>query len=109
MSGHTCLSYSITVIALPSILNYGDIGPGTSSLSYNAPYIQFNKNGPDSVYNLLGQKVATLVSKKLPAGYHEVELNGQNLSSGVYLYKIVVDSYGEAGEWQDVKRMVLLK
>ena len=56
-----------------------------------------------SVYNLLGQKVATLVLGKMPAGYHEVEFNGQNLSSGIYIYKI------EAGTWQDVKKMVLLK
>ena len=56
-----------------------------------------------SIYNLLGQKVRTLVSEWLPAGYHEVEFDGQNLSSGIYLYRI------EAGEWQDVKKMVFLK
>lgn len=56
-----------------------------------------------NVYNLLGEKVSTLVSEKLPAGYHEVEFNGQNLSSGVYLYRI------EAGEWQDVKKMILIR
>jgi hypothetical protein len=56
-----------------------------------------------SVYNLLGQKVTTLVSGWLPAGYHEVEFNGNNLSSGIYLYRI------ETGEWQDVKKMILMK
>jgi hypothetical protein len=39
----------------------------------------------------------------MPAGYYEIEFNVQNLSSGVYLYRI------EAGAWQDVKKMVLLK
>jgi hypothetical protein len=62
-----------------------------------------------SVYNLLGQKVATLVSEKQSAGYHQVEFNGQILSSGVYLYRIVVESFGEAGAWQDVKKMILMK
>jgi len=56
-----------------------------------------------SIYNLLGQKVTTLVNKRQQAGYHEVEFNGQNLSSGVYLYRI------EAGEWRDVKKMILLR
>ncbi len=56
-----------------------------------------------SVYNLLGQKITTLVSEKLPAGYHEVEFNAQNLSSGIYFYRI------EAGEYHDVKKMILLK
>jgi hypothetical protein len=39
----------------------------------------------------------------MPAGYHEVEFNAQNLSSGVYFYRI------EAGEFQDVKKMILLR
>jgi hypothetical protein len=62
-----------------------------------------------SIYNILGQKIETLLNKPMPAGYHEVEFNGQNLSSGVYLYRIVVDSFGEAGQWQVVKKMVLLR
>jgi hypothetical protein len=36
-------------------------------------------------------------------GYHEVEFSAQNLSSGIYFYRI------QAGEFQDVKKMVLLK
>ena len=56
-----------------------------------------------SIYNLLGQKIETILDKFMPAGYHEVEFDGQNLSSGVYLYRI------QAGEWQDVRKMVYLK
>ena len=52
---------------------------------------------------MLGQKVAILVSEKKAAGYHEVAFNGQNLSSGIYLYRI------EAGEWTDVKKMILIR
>ena len=36
-----------------------------------------------SIYNLLGQKVTTLVSQEQRAGYREVEFDAQNLSSGV--------------------------
>ena len=56
-----------------------------------------------SIYNLVGQKVATLVSEKQKAGNHEVEFKAQNLSSGIYFYRI------EAGEFQDVKKMILLR
>jgi len=55
------------------------------------------------IYNTLGQKLATVLNKRMPAGYHEVKFNGQNLASGIYLYKI------EAGTWQEVKKMVLIK
>jgi hypothetical protein len=55
------------------------------------------------VYNIIGQKIQTLLNKPMPAGYHEVDFNGQNLSSGVYLYRI------QAGAWQDVKKMVYIK
>lgn len=39
----------------------------------------------------------------MTAGHHEIEVNGQDLSSGVYLYWI------ETGDWQDVKKIVYLK
>jgi hypothetical protein len=55
------------------------------------------------VYNLVGQKIETLLKKSMPAGNHKVEFNAQNLSSGIYFYKI------EAGEFQDVKKMILLR
>jgi WD40 repeat protein len=54
------------------------------------------------VYNIAGQKIQTLIDKKMSKGNHQVEFNAQNLSSGVYFYRI------EAGEFQDVKKMILL-
>jgi hypothetical protein len=41
-----------------------------------------------SVYNLIGQEVAILVDGFLPAGYHEVNFKGDNLPSGVYVYRL---------------------
>jgi photosystem II stability/assembly factor-like uncharacterized protein len=55
------------------------------------------------LYSTLGQKVKTILSKRMLAGDHEIEFNAQNLASGIYYYRI------EAGEFQDVKKMVLLK
>lgn len=61
-----------------------------------------------TVYNLLGQKVRTLVSQKQPAGYYSVRWDGRNergapVSSGIYIYKI------EAGDYRQSRRMLLLK
>ncbi len=56
-----------------------------------------------SVYNLLGEKVATLVSEKMNAGNHTYTFDGKNLASGVYYYQLV------AGDFREVKKMILLK
>lgn len=60
------------------------------------------------IYNILGQRVKTLVSGHLKAGSHLVTWDGRNeagtqASSGVYFYRIV------AGEFVATRRMLLLK
>lgn len=60
------------------------------------------------VYNILGQKVKTLVDEKLAAGVKEVEWDGRDgkgleVASGIYFYKIKADDFS------DVKKMVMLK
>ncbi|MEW6412730.1 MAG: M28 family peptidase [Candidatus Zixiibacteriota bacterium] len=61
-----------------------------------------------SVYNILGQKVTTLVDEEKTAGTHHVQWNGTNekgvmAATGIYLYKM------EAGRYKDSKKMLLLK
>jgi PKD repeat protein len=56
-----------------------------------------------TVYNLLGQKVLTLVNGTLPAGYHMKVLDGQQLSSGIYLYEL------KAGKTRLIEKMTLIK
>ncbi len=55
------------------------------------------------VYNLLGQEVRTLVNEKKQAGSYEVEFNGNNLSAGVYIYRL------KAGTFTETKKLVLIK
>jgi hypothetical protein len=55
------------------------------------------------VYNLLGQEVATLVRKEMPAGSHSIAWNAQDLPSGIYFYKITVGNHSKTN------KMVLLK
>lgn len=55
------------------------------------------------VYDILGREIATLVNEPKSAGNHTAEWNATNFSSGVYIYKIT------AGEFSDVKKMLLLK
>jgi uncharacterized protein YdaL len=56
-----------------------------------------------SVYNVLGQKVGTLVNKVQKAGRYQVTFNAAEYSSGIYFYKI------ESGNFSSVKKMMLTK
>jgi hypothetical protein len=55
------------------------------------------------VYNIIGQKIETLLNKSMSSGNHRIEFTAQNLSSGIYFYRF------EAGEYQDVKKMILIR
>jgi len=56
-----------------------------------------------TVYNLLGQKVKTLVSEEKNKGSYEVVFNALNLPSGIYFYRI------QAGSSVRTKKMMLVK
>lgn len=56
------------------------------------------------VYNLLGQRVATLLDgRMLPGGSHEVTWSAAGVPSGVYLYRL------EAGSRSESRRLLVLK
>ena len=56
-----------------------------------------------TIYNLMGQKVETLVSAKQNAGVYRVEWDASDLSSGIYTYRLT------AGNFHKIKKMVLVK
>jgi len=55
------------------------------------------------VYNLLGNKVATLADGEQEAGYKSVTWDASDVSSGIYFYKL------SAGDFTETKRMMLVK
>jgi len=60
------------------------------------------------IYNLLGQKVVTLADKEYAAGHYKLswdglKSDGQPAATGIYLYRL------QAGEYVDIKKMLLLK
>ena len=60
-----------------------------------------------NVYNILGEKVAELLNKTVEPGFHQVEFNGSNLSSGTYIYRIEAQSSGQT--FVQTKKMLMLK
>lgn len=55
------------------------------------------------VYDLLGEKVATLVDHEQQAGTHNVNFNATHLPSGIYFYRI------EAEGFESTRKMMLLQ
>lgn len=55
------------------------------------------------IYNIISQKVLTILDDFKNAGYHTMDFNAGNLTSGVYLYQI------RTGEFSSVKKMILIK
>ncbi len=72
----------------------------TTMIKYSIPADQ---NVKLNVYNLLGQKVMTLVNGFQKSGQHEVSFNAASFASGVYFYKL------EAGTQSSIKKMILMK
>ncbi len=56
-----------------------------------------------AVYDVLGKEVNRLVNSKHSPGKFEVNFNADNLSSGMYYYKIT------AGDFVAVKKMIIIK
>lgn len=97
-----------------SISEMNDYSPAKFSLNQNYP----NPFNPTTnitfdipqksmvtlkVYNILGQLVATLVHGFRQQGHYTVRFNGEELSSGVYIYRI------QAGSFTQAKELTLLK
>jgi hypothetical protein len=55
------------------------------------------------VFDMVGREITTLVNQQLPAGNHQVSWDAGRMPSGIYYYQL------QAGNYQEVKKMILLK
>ena len=61
-----------------------------------------------TIYDIMGRSIRSLVNSQQTAGYRSIQWNatnnlGEPVSAGMYIYMI------QAGEFRQVKKMVLLK
>ncbi len=56
-----------------------------------------------NVFNIIGEKVATVVNASYPAGMHNVKFDGSSLPSGIYIYQIETETFS------DTRKMMMLK
>jgi ligand-binding sensor domain-containing protein len=88
--------------------------PNIFSLSQNYPNpfnplttIEFTLPKPEhvtlEVFNLIGQSIMTVLDQNMVGGRHQVIFDGRHLASGAYYYQLI------AGEYREVKKMILLR
>jgi hypothetical protein len=80
--------------------NYPNPFNPTTSIKFGLPE---KANVGLAIYNQLGEKIATLVNGELSAGYHKVEWNASDMTSGIYFYEIKTDKFSA------VKKLILMK
>jgi hypothetical protein len=91
-----------------------DVVPGIFALGQNYPnpfnptttiefFIPTREKVQISIYNILGQKVATVINEAFDAGAHAVRWNALSFANGVYFYEM------QSGPFTSTKKMVLMK
>lgn len=117
---YAVVEYAIIILEKPTLAEEEEAAtPGSFVLfqSYPNPFnnqtvIKYSLPEPTKVslviYNVLGQRVKTLVKETRQSGLFNLTWDGKDedgvdLSSGIYFYRL------QAGEWSLTKRMVLLK
>ena len=105
MVNPTPVSETNTVVQPYLLSNYPNPFNPETTITY---YVGSSGNVEVEVYNILGQKVKTLVQDDKSRGLHSVIWNGKDdnsnpVSSGIYLYKI------KSGKYSKTKKMILMK
>lgn len=80
--------------------NYPNPFNPSTNISYSLPQ---KVDVELTIFNMLGQKVATLVNQSQDAGSYSISWNAASMSSGVYIYRLT------AGSSTFTKRMMLIK
>ena len=63
-----------------------------------------------TVYNTLGEKIATLIDGVKNQGTYETNFDGSGLASGIYVYRLEAQSVnGQSGNYISSKKMILIK
>jgi flagellar hook assembly protein FlgD len=56
-----------------------------------------------NVYDITGKLVTTLINEQMNIGYHSIDWNGTNQSSGMYLVRM------KSGEYVETQKLLLVK
>ena len=86
--------------------NYPNPFNPTTTINYDLPKTSYVKI---VIYDVLGRVVATLVDGVQPANRYTLSWNASNVASGMYFYRMNARSADNSGDFNSVKKLLLLK
>jgi hypothetical protein len=98
----------ITEIGLPKKFdvsqNYPNPFNPVTRIDYNLP---LDSKVSIKIYDISGREIKTLVNQAEPAGFHSVSFDGNEFSSGMYIYRVFAGAGGQ--NFEVTKKMLLIK
>ena len=98
----------ITEIGVPKKFevsqNYPNPFNPVTKIDYNLP---LDSKVMIKIYDITGKEIKTLVNTTEQAGYHTINFNGNDFSSGMYFYRVFADGGGQ--NFEITKKMLLIK
>jgi len=61
------------------------------------------------IYNSIGRKVATVINKRMDAGYHNFIWDASSVASGVYFYRMTAQAGSGKSTFTKIQKMTLIK
>ena len=104
-----CIKDSVTtdIKSEPGLINHYELFQNypnpfnpVTTINYQIPEFSFVTL---KVFDVLGNKVVTLVEEEIQPGQHKVDFNGNGLTSGIYFYQLKVGNYIQT------KKMMVIK
>ena len=90
----------VTISSFKLYQNYPNPVNTSTVIKYQLPHSSFVHIG---VFDFQGREIKTLANGYQNEGNHAVQLDASNLQNGVYFYSL------EAGQYHDVKKLIILK
>ncbi|HEY5533975.1 MAG TPA: T9SS type A sorting domain-containing protein [Ignavibacteria bacterium] len=84
--------------------NYPNPFNPTAKIDFELP---FDSRVSIKLYDMNGREMLTLANEQRSAGYYMVQMNGNNLSSGTYFYRIIAEGNGQ--KFVMTKKAMLIK
>ena len=87
--------------------NYPNPFNPTTTIGY---VLQGKSNAKLTLLNVIGEEIAVLVNEEQDKGFHKIDFDASNLSSGVYFYRINAGPSSSSGQvYVETKKMILLR